>query len=50
METWFTNLWLIHEKGIHKTNKLSLNNGIFQVDFLSPFLDCIALIPFSIEL
>ena len=44
MERWHTNLRLIHEKVMHKTNNLNINNGIFQGDSLSPSLFCIALI------
>ena len=38
MEWWQTNLSLIHEKDMLKTNNLNIKRGIFQGDLLSPLL------------
>ena len=38
MKRWHSNPRLIHEKGMLKTNKQNMKNGIFQGYSLSPLL------------
>ena len=38
MQRWQTNLRLIPEKGMFKTNNLNINNEIFPGDLVSPLL------------
>ena len=45
-----TNLFLNHTKGSMKSDKISINCGIFQGDSLSPILFCLSLIVLTNEL
>ena len=47
MLQWNMIMMLMHEKGCLKTGNISVRRGIFQGDFLSPLLFCMALIPLS---
>ena len=47
MLQWNMIMMLMHEKGCLKTGNISVRRGIFQGDFPTPLLFCMALMPLS---
>ena len=50
MKTWNTTMHLNSVQGLITTEKISIKQGIFQGDSLSPLLFCLALVPLTSEL
>ena len=50
MKSWNTTMYLNHVQGIITTEKISIKQGIFQGDSLSPLLFCLALVPLTSEI
>jgi len=50
MKTWNTTMHLNSVQGLITTEKISIKQGIFQGDSLSPLLFCLALVPLTSEI
>ena len=50
MKSWNTTMYLNHVQGIITTEKISIKQGIFQGDSLSPLLFCLAIVPLTSEI
>ena len=50
MKSWNTTMYLNHVQGLLTTGKISIKQGIFQGDSLSPLLFCLALVPLTSEI